>query len=307
MLVAFLAATLSYAFYLEPHMKLEKWAGNGNNPLSPMSSSADKIFLRDTLNEDYHYLWTNFPSVFLSANDTLNEVIIFESRAGWEGYTFGKVEVYIERDTLFIHHNLALMMQAPAEDTTRVLQSVMVSPGRLKGIEVVGKGWVANVPNGVKVIDSPLKENFSTLKNRFPIQPQLKPLTTESDTLELNFRDGGSVDLYVQQDWLKVNAYGGDSQSGRSNLWLWGNCEKFSLNHHKSYFNLQAYRLKADTVQVHSVDPLNRLQNAIFRITAEQELDAFIQGWANVLYLGDPLVHKTEQSGGRVVNANKNY
>ena len=305
-LVALLTGVISFAFYVKPHVRSTKYTPLGNNPLTPGSVSVEKGILTDTLQGEFHYLWTNFPGVWLDTKSE-DKIITFESRAGWEGYTFGKVELTIERDTLFIHHNLALMTQTTADDTTKVWHSVLVSANQLKGIEVVGEGWVANVHRTARVVASPSEQKaaLTTNSDRYPGDHAFnEPLSPLSRSLELNFKNGGMMDLNLEVDELSVKVTGNQDGYRFSDLWLWGHCQRLEIDHQYARFTTRAFPLEADSVFIYAEDYRTR-SNATIRVRAKEYLNAEINGWADVLYLGAPRVEKQEFYGGRVVDANR--
>ncbi|PHN06507.1 hypothetical protein CRP01_09370 [Flavilitoribacter nigricans DSM 23189 = NBRC 102662] len=293
--MAIVIGMFSYSFYLRPHLALVKKEIPGNNPLSPDGFNLDYGMLPDTFHADFHYLWTNFPEVILDSRED-TRVLKYLSQAGWHGYSFGKVDFIVERDTLFIRHNNALMMPAPSDDTTSVLVVVHVPAKKLRGVEIVGKGRVGNasIRNDHRVF--PFHPDQPETWQNFPV-----PIVNNIDLL---FRNGGAADLYLKNSYLDVDIVGAAFQNHFTEIALRGNCSELRIDHRNAHLKFDAYQLRADTVTVNSDDRMDGA-DANFRVNANNYLEAELNGWANVLFQGAPRIKKSERYGGRVINANR--
>ena len=89
-----------------------------------------------------------------------------------------------------------------------------------------------------------------------------------------------------------------------SDLWLWGHCQRLEIDHQYARFTTRAFPLEADSVFIYAEDYRTR-SNATIRVRAKEYLNAEINGWTDVLFLGAPKIEKLEYLGGRVVDANR--
>lgn len=291
LVLALICSLLAHTFYLIPHLEArEVWA----TPylLSPDAPPEYAEVESDTLHGDYHYLWTNFPEVMLDPR-AAGRATTWNFRAGQVGHSYGHVQLKIERDTLFIRHDLAPMQAVPADDTSLVAIAVHVAAKQLKGICVVGDGKVVNLKKG-GLVSTETGPRYNS-----PI-----PLPLAFDHFDLSLSDGGDADLELDAALIRLSVNGRDSAPAHSAVALSGSTGKLQILQRGDLVQLKAYELAADSVWVDSKTRL-AANEGLIKVQARRYLDARLNGWGNVLYTGHPQVKKQEGHSGRVVDANR--
>jgi hypothetical protein len=282
LLLGLVAAVLSFAFYAQPYPSFIE-ADN----FQPAAVSGAAV--RDTLQLEFDYIWTDFQGVELDPTEKGKvSILSFESARDW-------IDVEVRHDTLFIH-------QVGGPYNTRfgylrnaMMTRVIVGASGLQGI--TAQGW-GRVTNYFESEDLPL---ILTEDQEYGLDglPAL-----QLDDLDIALINGGKVNLSLECRDLSLTIKSDRSTNiNTPTAGLAGHCRRLDILHRDNFTDIIANKLIAKKVYVDSQTSFSD-EDGLIKVYATENLHAEIKGWTNVLYWGSPpKVEKQEWHSGRVIDA----